>query len=289
MSFETTTNRMAAYTGNGATTSFSVTFPVRENTDLVVYTITSGVVALKALTSDYTVGGLTNNSGITVNFVVAPASGVSIIILRVRPLTQTTDIKNQGNFYPILHERAFDHFVMIDQQQQDELNRALKLSPAANPSVVSLQIPYATSYADKFFKFNAAGTAIELVSASDISDAFEPVSSTHNFTDGQSATALTGVTFDYTVTRSKIFFAEIRRGTSVMAHSIISVQCPNTGWDVVEGGQFGTTAILSGGSLHGLTYSVSQTGTVGTLRVAASNLGGSLGGTIKLKEINFNF
>jgi hypothetical protein len=46
-------------------------------------------------------------------------TGYAITIRRVRPLSQTSDIRNQGGFFADVHEDTFDHLVMIDQQQQD--------------------------------------------------------------------------------------------------------------------------------------------------------------------------
>ncbi|WP_251279096.1 hypothetical protein, partial [Enterobacter hormaechei] len=55
----------------------------------------------------------------SVTFNTAPADGVSILIVRVVPLDQPTDITNQGAFLPEIHEDAFDYRVMQMQQTAD--------------------------------------------------------------------------------------------------------------------------------------------------------------------------
>jgi len=69
-------------------------------------------------------------------------SGYAIAIRRVRPLTQTTDIRNQGSFYPASHEDAFDHTMMVHQQQQDEIDRSLKLGESEDGTVDLTAIPF---------------------------------------------------------------------------------------------------------------------------------------------------
>lgn len=278
MSISTSTNRMTAYTGNGVATSFSVTFPVRVNTDLVVYTITSGVVALKTLTTHYTVEGLDDNSGVSVDFLVAPAVGVSILILRIRPITQATDIKNQGAFYPKTYEDALDHIIMIAQQHQDDIDRSLHLAETVSPSAVSMEIPYGTpaDFADALIKFNADGDGIEIVPLSDIAEVV--ATSSHSITDGQAAANLTGETFDGVVYSSVKYQLEISRGTTVFANVSAAAQYINSTWRIVVGESIAEEA-------HGVTLTVSQSTTVGQLRAALD--AGAGNGTLKIKKIYF--
>ena len=139
MSISSTTNRVS-YTGNGAVDTYDYTFRIFSNTDLlvVVKNTSTNVETTLTISTDYTVTGVGAASGGTVVLVNASqawldgdgdlATGYTITIRRKVPLTQTTDIRNQGDFFPESHEDEFDKSRMIDQQQQDELDRAPKLT-----------------------------------------------------------------------------------------------------------------------------------------------------------------
>ncbi len=62
----------------------------------------------------------------TVTMTIAPPTGSVLLLLRTLPLEQRTRFRNQGQFYPELHEDTADEGVMIDQQQQDMLDRVLR-------------------------------------------------------------------------------------------------------------------------------------------------------------------
>lgn len=142
MSLASATNRND-YTGNGATATYSYTFRIFEDSDLLVTTVdTDGVETELTLTTDYTVSGAGDASGGSITLVAGNlTSGYGITIRRVRPLTQTTDIRNQGDFYPETHEDAFDHMVMISQQQQDELDRSAKNAETVSSSDFDPTLP----------------------------------------------------------------------------------------------------------------------------------------------------
>lgn len=102
-------------------------------------------------------------------------------------------------------------------------------------------------------------------------------SSSYSVTDGQSATNLTGESYDG-VTYSSIWFTfEVIRGTTVFANGQFSIQYRNSTWVIVQGGYFGDQ--------HGITFSVSQTTTVAQLKAALTSGPGN--GTIKFKKMYF--
>lgn len=100
--------------------------------------------------------------------------------------------------------------------------------------------------------------------------------STHSFTAGQSATNLTDESFNATSYSSIRFVFEIVRGTTIFSSGVIIMQYLNSTWRILESGYEGEA--------HGLTWSISQTTTVGQLKVAA-NAGSN--GTIKFKKSLF--
>ncbi len=151
MTLSSLTNRVS-YTGNGAVDTYAYTFRIFSNTDLLVTVRdTDDVETTLTLTTDYTVtgvGGLTGGNVVLVNSAQAwldgdgdLLSGFALIIRRVRPLKQETDIRNQGDYYPEGTEDQFDSLVMIDQQQQDEIDRSLKLPETVSSSDFDPTLP----------------------------------------------------------------------------------------------------------------------------------------------------
>jgi hypothetical protein len=126
--------RGGPYTGNGVTTVFAYSFPVRNKTYLTVTqtVIATGVETTKAVDTDYTVNpaGLTSDDDADwfITMTVAPTSAVRIVITPALPILQETDFENQGGFYADTHEAAFDYLTVLVQQQQEELDRAVKVT-----------------------------------------------------------------------------------------------------------------------------------------------------------------
>lgn len=145
------TNSRMDYTGNGTVSTYSYTYRIFSNTDLLVTVRdTSDVETALTLTTDYTVTGVGGGSGGTIVLVNASQtwltagklkSGYVLTIRRVRPLKQLTDIRNQGAFYPEVHEDAFDSLVMIAQQHQDEIDRSMKLPETIDPADFDTELP----------------------------------------------------------------------------------------------------------------------------------------------------
>lgn len=151
MTISSTTNRND-YTGTSSLDVYAYTFRILAQSDLLVTVRnTSDVETTLTINTDYTVSGVGSSGGGNVTLVNGSqawltagnlTTGYVLTIRRVRPLTQSTDIRNQGTFYPEGHEDAFDHLVMIDQQQQDEIDRSVKISETANPADIDTTIPF---------------------------------------------------------------------------------------------------------------------------------------------------
>jgi len=97
----------------------------------------------------------------------------------------------------------------------------------------------------------------------------------HAVTDGQSATNLSAETVDSDDYSSAIYEVEIIRGTTVVSSGRLAIQDVNGTWEV-------NTGFFTGSALHGVTFSVSQSGTVAQLRAALD--AGAGDGTIKLSR-----
>ncbi|EAV2657682.1 hypothetical protein EZK26_10405, partial [Salmonella enterica] len=122
------------YTGNGVTTSFPYTFRIFHKSDLVVQVVdlNENITEL-ILDADYTVTGAGGYSGGNVILMAALTNGYQISISRELPVTQETDLRNQGKFFAEVHEDAFDKLTMLIQQVRSWLSLALrKPSSVAN-------------------------------------------------------------------------------------------------------------------------------------------------------------
>ncbi|EPF6608293.1 hypothetical protein RFG51_000820 [Klebsiella aerogenes] len=115
------------YTGNGVTTSFPYTFRIFQKSDLMVQVadLNENITVL-TLDTDYTVTGAGGYSGGAVVLASPLANGWQISISRELPVTQETDLRNQGKFFAEVHEDAFDKLTMLIQQCFGFLRLALR-------------------------------------------------------------------------------------------------------------------------------------------------------------------
>src|SRR5690349_18464124 len=88
------------YNGNGVTTVFPYGFKIVDETHLRVVLRDPASVStdLSLDDGDYTVSGVGNDAGGNVTVTVAPLTGYFLTILRNPPLTQETDLENQGPY-----------------------------------------------------------------------------------------------------------------------------------------------------------------------------------------------
>lgn len=173
MTLASATNRVD-YVGNGAVDTYSYTFRIISNTDiLVTVRDTVGVETTLTLTTHYTVSGVGDAGGGSVALVNGAfdwldgdgdlKSGYALTIRRVRPLTQLTDIRNQGEFFPETHEDEFDILTMVDQQQQDEIDRSVKLPETVAGSGFTTTLPASIADNPGFaIVVNATGDGFDL-------------------------------------------------------------------------------------------------------------------------------
>lgn len=162
--------------GNGSTATYSFTFKVASQAHLQV-TVRSPDDDLETeltLTTDYTVTLNANGTG-SITLVDSNQDWIDgsgyldtdwvIVIRRVVPLKQETDIRNQGAFYPEAHEDAFDYAIMAVQQVKDEVDRSFKVAETDDP--LTLRLPSATERASQFLGFDASGEPIAAAAVSE--------------------------------------------------------------------------------------------------------------------------
>lgn len=127
--------RKISYNGNGVTTVFAYPFRITNQAHLsVTKADAAGDETELVLTTDYTVSGVNSYSGGNVTLTTALPSGFVLAIESAVPYTQTTDIRNQGAFYPQIHEDAFDRITRLTQQNRDKADAALG-PPATNDTI----------------------------------------------------------------------------------------------------------------------------------------------------------
>jgi len=152
MSLASTNNRND-YAGNGTTATYNYTFKIFNESDikLIIRDTATDIETELTIATDYTVTGVTDESGGNIILVDAGQAwidgssfldtGYDLAMRRVIDLKQTTDIRNQGDFYPEIHEDQFDKLVMIDQQQQDAIDRSVRLPESVPASDFDTTIP----------------------------------------------------------------------------------------------------------------------------------------------------
>ncbi len=157
MTVSSTTTKNS-YSGDGSNTVFAYTFKVFDEDDLTVIlrTDATGTETVQAITTNYTVSGVGDAGGGNVTFVTAPASGVTVVIRRAAALTQTTDYTPNDPFPAVEHENALDKLTFFAQQQQEELDRAIKLSRTNTMTSTEFTVG-SSDRADKVLAFDSSG------------------------------------------------------------------------------------------------------------------------------------
>jgi hypothetical protein len=159
MTVASATAKTGPYAGNGSQTVFPYTFKVFDQAELqVVLTSAGGIETIQTLTTHYTVSGVGQDAGGNVTMVAAPSAGSSLTIVRDVAFVQNTDLRNQGGFYPEVHERVFDRLTMQTQQLKRGVDSSLRLpvSAAVNISTV-LPVPEA----NKIIGWNGNGSGLQ--------------------------------------------------------------------------------------------------------------------------------
>jgi hypothetical protein len=161
------TNNRNDYVGNDATTVFPYTFRIFAATDLRVTerVIATGVETLLVLNTNYTVSGVgdVNGGNVTVTPSALPSTK-TLTIRRVRPVTQGTDIRNQGDSFKEAIEDEFDRGVMVSQQHTNDILASLKLPETEAPSAALTTIPEKDLRKSKVLAFDADGKPTALAS-----------------------------------------------------------------------------------------------------------------------------
>jgi len=156
MTVSSSTNR-ASYSGNGSLTTFAYGFKIFDQDDLtVILRAANGTETVQTITTHYTVTGVGSASGGNVVFGSAPASGVTIVILREMDLDQGLDLVPNDPFPAQSLENSLDKLTFMVQQHKEELGRTIKAS-RTNVITGSEFTISASDRANKVFAFDSSG------------------------------------------------------------------------------------------------------------------------------------
>ncbi len=167
------TTRRTKVLGDGAIVAFTFDFPVFNSSNILVYKIdtTTLVATLQTISTDYTVALNAVTEGGTVTYVVAPTTSEYSFILRVMTKDQQTGFPTAGVFPEVAVENAFDKVSMIDIEMQEELDRCIKFADSSDlSSMVFPEGTGASNRASKVIAYDSAGTALELISTTSITN-----------------------------------------------------------------------------------------------------------------------
>lgn len=130
---------------DGSETDFDFDFSVFDDTDVVVALVDPDTLVATAQTLgvDYTVTLNTSTVGGTVVFGTAPADGQLVSIRRDIPTTQGTDIPSGGLFRESQIENALDKAILLIQQLEESISRALLQNPYTTALGLELPAPEA--------------------------------------------------------------------------------------------------------------------------------------------------
>lgn len=186
--------------GNGSATTFSFSpLVIFQSTDIeVIVTDSDGVetsVSEGTGASSYSVSVSSYPGTGSITYpedeVTPLPSGSTITIKRVLTLEQQTDLENQGGYFPEVLETALDKLVMQNLQQQEELDRSLKV-PVSYTGSADFTVP--TPSASKLIRWDSTGLALENV---DISSLDAVVAATDAPEDVSLSAAAVGTGTDY--------------------------------------------------------------------------------------------
>lgn len=148
--------------GNGVAKAFDVGERVQDASHLLVYlvNIDTGAQTLQALGTNYTLDGVNDDDGCTVNFVTAPSSTYEVVILLNAPFTQTADLRSIGGRYnAIIHEDALDRLQQQVRRLWHGLQRAVRF-PATGDAVD--EAGAISGFLNKYVFINSSGEVVGL-------------------------------------------------------------------------------------------------------------------------------
>jgi hypothetical protein len=157
-----TTVGVSRYTGNGATSAFSVGFHFQAQADLevIVVNTTTDVDTTLTLTTHYTVAGAGDQSGGTVTLTgdYANLSSTYMIYIGLAPaLNNSTSFTSSGKVSNAQLQIAFDRMSQRHIYLKSLIDRCIKIPKKETPTDANTVLPDSTDRASRTFTWSAAG------------------------------------------------------------------------------------------------------------------------------------
>ncbi|WP_085905913.1 hypothetical protein [Kiloniella majae] len=140
------TPRRATYNGDGSTVTFAVPFKFLADSHLVV--VLTDAEGVEVIATPSSVSGAGDANGGSVTLTSAPAVDVSVTVLGRAPIEQQTDLAISDGMPADVIETAVDQLTIQNQEQKEEIGRAIKLpvshtgSELQFPAPVPNEVPY---------------------------------------------------------------------------------------------------------------------------------------------------
>jgi hypothetical protein len=154
--------RRIIYSGSAGVGPYSFAFEVLEQTDVAVYKNTT----LLTLTTDYTVTINVDGTG-SITLVSPAVAADDITLIGARAIERTSDFVTGGDLFANTLNDELDSQTIFAQQQQDEINRSMKMAPWTN-TAFNTQLP--DPQPNKFLAFNATADGFQSASGSELAN-----------------------------------------------------------------------------------------------------------------------
>ena len=158
-------DRRVQFTGNTGLGPFAFTFNILADADIVAYKNTT----LLTLTTDYTI--TTNVNGTGSITLTGSGNGTALVssdvltIIGGRELSRTTDFVTAGDLLASSLNEQLDSQVIMAQQLDEKMTRALKVNPGDEFN--SLELPLKSSRLNNYLAFDSNGDPIATAGTSD--------------------------------------------------------------------------------------------------------------------------
>lgn len=161
-----TTPAPVVYAGDDLTTSFAVPWKMLAAGEVrIQHRTAAGAVSTLTLGTDYTLAGIGQPSGSVALVALVPATGESLLVEPLLPITQTTDLDDNDPFNLDSIETALDRLTSIAAMLEARIGRAL----AVGAFVSGLDPTLPEPVAGKALGWNATADGLANVEADSLS------------------------------------------------------------------------------------------------------------------------
>lgn len=127
------TTRTQSFTGIGSVKDYDITFAFLDDSHIKATKISDlGVVTPLTIVTDYTLEGAGNMNGGQIHLVSNLELNYTLRVDRIVPLSQLTDVRNLGAWYPDIMETVFDLLTMLSIQEPSGPVYTTTTRPAAS-------------------------------------------------------------------------------------------------------------------------------------------------------------